>query len=179
MRLGHVVLVVRDLPSMERFYVDTLGLDVTDRGHARGGDGGPAMVFLSFDRRVVHHQLALIGPMERWPAGGRMHHAAFEVDDLPALRACWARIAAEPSVSGLDGPRPGAVFQGDQWSIRLRDPEGNGLEVYAPTPWDVRQPFFLPMDLSLDDGALTRWAEQALAGHDHWPRGTRPAGAPS
>jgi catechol 2,3-dioxygenase-like lactoylglutathione lyase family enzyme len=174
MRLGHVVFVVRDLAAMEAFYVGTLGLQVTDRGRARGRDAGPSMLFLSFDRRAVHHQLALLGPVDPLPPAGRVHHAAFEVDDLSALRACWQRLAGDDRVGGLDGARPTAVFQGDQWSIRFRDPEGNGLEVYAPTPWDVRQPFFRPMDPTLDDAALTRWAEQVLAGHDHWPRGTRP-----
>jgi catechol-2,3-dioxygenase len=67
------------------------------------------------------------------------------------------------------------VFQGDQWSIRFRDPEGNGIEIYSSTPWDVRQPFFHFMNLEQDDAALTAWAEQLLASHDHWPRGTRPA----
>jgi hypothetical protein len=96
------------------------------------------------------------------------------VDVLAALRRCWSSIALDPAAGGLDGPRPTAVFQGDQWSIRLRDPEGNGIEIYALTPWDVRQPFFHFMDLDQDDRALTGWAERLLASHDHWPRGTRP-----
>jgi len=175
MRLGHVVFVVRDLDTMVDFYVSKLGLHVTDRGHTRGRDHGPSIVFLSFDRNVVHHQLALIGPVDPLPPAGRVHHAAFEVSDLASLRKCWASIAADQAAGGLDGPRPTAVFQGDQWSIRLRDPEGNGIEIYSPTPWDVRQPFFHVMELDLDDHALTEWAEQALAGHDHWPRGMRPA----
>jgi len=175
MRLGHVALVVRDLDAMVEFYVGKLGLQVADRGHTRGRDHGLSIVFLSFDRNVLHHQLALIGAVDPLPPAGRVHHAAFEVNDLRSLRECWAALATDPSVGGLDGPGPTAVFQGDQWSIRLRDPEGNGIEVYSPTPWDVRQPFFHFMDLDLDDGALTEWAEQILADHDHWPRGMRPA----
>jgi hypothetical protein len=35
------------------------------------------------------------------------------------------------------------------------------------------------MDLTLDDHALVSWAEQQLAGHDHWLRGTRPSLPPS
>lgn len=175
MRLGHVVFMVRDLEAMVAFYTRTLGLSVADRGHTRGRDHGPAIVFLSFDRGAVHHQLALIGPSEPLPPAGRVHHAAFEVDDLAALRRCWAALSQDATVGGLDGPRPTAVFQGDQWSLRFRDPEGNGIEIYAATPWDVRQPFFQFMNLELDDQALMQWAEQALAAHDHWPRGTRPA----
>lgn len=176
MRLGHVVFLVRDVEAMVGFYSGRLGLRVTDRGHARGRDHGPAIVFLSFDRDAVHHQLALIGPVDPLPPAGRIHHAAFEVGDLAALRGHWKALADDPAVGGLDGPRPSAVFQGDQWSIRLRDPEGNGLELYAPTPWDVRQPCFEPMDLAQDDAALLRWAGERMAAHDHWPRGTRPPG---
>jgi len=175
MRLGHIVFTVRDVDGMVDFYVGTLGFGIADRGRARGRDDGPSLVFLSFDRRLVHHQLALLGPIDPLPAAGRVHHAAFEVDDLAALRRCWAAIANHEGVSGLDGPRPTAVFQGDQWSIRFRDPEGNGIEIYAPSPWDVRQPFFQFMNLELDDEALTAWAARILAAHDHWPRGTRPA----
>lgn len=174
MHLGHVVFLVADLERMVDFYTRTLGLQVSDRGRVRGAFEGPSIVFLSFDRSVIHHQLALIGPVEPLPRAGRVHHAAFEVQDLGRLRRCWEAVDADPAAGGLDGPRPSAVFQGDQWSIRLRDPEGNGLELYAPTPWDVRQPFFRPMDLGLDDAALTHWAQQALVGHDHWPRGARP-----
>jgi catechol 2,3-dioxygenase-like lactoylglutathione lyase family enzyme len=174
MRLGHVAFVVRDVDAMLAFYVGKLGLRVADRGHARGRAEGPPIVFLSFDPAAVHHQLALVGSTAPLPPAGRAHHVALEVPDLAALRRCWASVAADPALGGLDGPRPSAVFQGDQWSIRLRDPEGNGLEVYAPTPWDVRQPFFHFMDLALDDDALLSFARARLAGHDHWARGTRP-----
>jgi catechol 2,3-dioxygenase-like lactoylglutathione lyase family enzyme len=175
MRLGHVALTVRDVDAMLAFYVGALGLRVSDRGHARGRDATPPIVFLSFDRPTIHHQLALIGTDGVVAPAGRVHHVAFEVDDLATLRARWGAVVHDPRVGGLDGPRPSAVFQGDQWSIRLRDPEGNGVEIYAPTPWDVRQPFFRFMDLALDDTALMAWGAAALVGHEHWPRGTRPA----
>jgi catechol 2,3-dioxygenase-like lactoylglutathione lyase family enzyme len=174
MRLAHVAVLAVEPDALVAFYSDVLGLTVTDRGHTRGSTEGPPIVFLSWDRSAFHHQLAVIGVAGAAPPAGRVHHIAFEVDDLPALRQAWSRVRDHPLVGGLDGPRPTAVFQGDQWSLRLRDPEGNGVEIYAPSPWDVRQPFFVPMDLSLDDGALHAWGEQQLARHDHWPRGQRP-----
>jgi hypothetical protein len=75
---------------------------------------------------------------------------------------------------------------GDQWSVRFTDPEGNGIEIYAPTPWDTpaaakpysRTPrvFFDPFDLELDDDALIAWGESQLDAlrMEHWPRGERP-----
>lgn len=176
MKLGHVVFLVQDLEAMIGFYTDCLGLAVSDRGHTRGRSGGPQIVFLSFDRSVVHHQVAFVEAGAATPAPGRLHHFAFEVADLAELRRFWARLAEDPRAGGLDGPRPTAVFQGDQWSIRLRDPEGNGIEISAPTPWDVRQPlFFAGMDLALDEEALVTWARGLLEGRDFWERGARPA----
>lgn len=177
MKLGHVVILVQDLEAMIGFYEECLGLAVSDRGHTRGRSSGPKIVFLSFDRAVIHHQVAFLETGGVLAPAGRVHHVAFEVADLPELRRYWARIEPDPRAGGLDGPRPTSVFQGDQWSIRLRDPEGNGIEIYAPSPWDVRQPFFQPVDLGLDDEALVAWGRSALEGHAHWERGRRPEGS--
>jgi hypothetical protein len=82
--------------------------------------------------------------------------------------------------------RPTTAFMGDQWSIRFTDPEGNGIEVYAPTPWDTvaaGAPYtshegrvFEPFDIDVADGDLVAWGEKHMQamGQQHWPRGTRP-----
>jgi hypothetical protein len=81
---------------------------------------------------------------------------------------------------------PVTAFMGDQWSIRFADPEANGIEIYAPTPWDTvaaARPYsrvpgvaFDPFDLDLPDEALIAWGTQQLATLEieHWPRGERP-----
>ena len=59
------------------------------------------------------------------------------------------------------------VSHGTSWSIYLRDPEGNRLELFVDTPWHVDQPLRFPIDLSLTDDELIAWTEKrisALAG---------------
>jgi hypothetical protein len=116
-----------------------------------------------------------------------LNHIAFEVETLDDLRAVWDRVANDPRAGGL-GPVDGPItaFQGDQWSLRFTDPEGNGVEVYAPTPWDAKAAaapyslrpgyFFEPFDLDRDDDQLVAWGAQHMetVGQEHWPRGERP-----
>jgi hypothetical protein len=115
-----------------------------------------------------------------------VHHVAFEVDTLGELRTVWNRVRGDRRAGSLDPStdRPVTAFMGDQWSVRFTDPEGNGIEIYAPTPWDSRaaaKPYstsgmFEPFDLDTDDDALIAWGTRHLEAMemDHWPRGERP-----
>jgi catechol-2,3-dioxygenase len=44
-------------------------------------------------------------------------------------------------------------------SVYFRDPEGNRLELFVDTPWYVKQPLRIPMDMQLSDRELWAWAE--------------------
>ena len=71
-RIGHIVLNVPDLESMEAFYVGLLGFQVSDRYPGRG-------VFLRCQRRGNHHNLFLLQLPHREPA---LNHVAFTVRDI-------------------------------------------------------------------------------------------------
>jgi catechol-2,3-dioxygenase len=186
MRLGHVAFAVRDLDAVVAFYVEVVGLQVSEIGHGAGRASAPRIAFLSWDPATLHHQLALtemrddLGPHN-------VHHFAFEVDALDDLRPIWKRVRTDSRAGGLSpADKPVTAFMGDQWSIRFTDPEANGIEIYAPTPWDTAaaaRPYsrtpgvvFDAFDLDLDDDALKVWGDQQLAAleMDHWPRGQRP-----
>ena len=51
------------------------------------------------------------------------------------------------------------VSHGNALSVYFRDPEGNRIELFVDTPWYVEQPLRIPMDLSLPDAELWKWAE--------------------
>ncbi len=186
MRLGHVAFVVHDLDEMVAFYVETVGLQVSDIGTGAGRQNAPRIAFLSWDPRVQHHQLAFL----ELPADSnapRNWHVAFEVDTLDDVRAVWNRVRTDGRARSMDRVADGPItaFIGDQWSIRFADPEGNGIEIYAPTPWDTRAasaPYtmseyaFEPFDLDTDDDSLVAWGARHLEtmGMEHWPRGQRP-----
>ena len=56
-QLAHVGIYVRDMPRMEKFYTEVLGLIVTDRGTSSRGD--MSLTFLSASPSV-HHQFVLV-----------------------------------------------------------------------------------------------------------------------
>ena len=78
---------------------------------------------------------------------------SFRVAGLAELRAAHDRVAAE-GVADLV-----AVTHGNAWSIYFLDPDGNRLEIFADTPWYVRQPLREPIDFALADDEILRRTE--------------------
>ena len=121
MRLGHVAFLVRDLDEMVAFYVEVVGLQVSELGHGGGLASAPRLAFLSWDPATLHHQVALAEVQRDLPPRN-VHHVAFEVDALADLRTIWSRVRVDTRAGGLqpaDGPV--TAFMGDQWSIRFPD----------------------------------------------------------
>ena len=133
MRIGHVHLRVADLGRAIAFYRDVLGFDLVQTL-------GDSAAFLSSGG--YHHHIGLNtweslgGP---WPAHGTtgLYHHAILYPDRPSLARGVARVLA----AGV--PLEGASDHGVSESIYLRDPDGNGVELYrdrpeAEWPRDVR-----------------------------------------
>ena len=82
---------------------------------------------------------------------------SFRVDNLADLRA-FVRRAGDLGATEIE-----ARNHGKGWSIYFRDPEYNFIEMYVVTPWQVRQPWRVPLDLDRSDdeivatGVLQRW----------------------
>lgn len=159
---SHVVLKVRDLDTMLDFYTNVLQFDIVDRGPLNlpnRGDMGPLdteIVFLSQDPNN-HHQLAML-PLGEGPdaAAGTVDHMAFRASNFGAVR----ELAKGLKDSGVS-IRP--VSHGNTWSCYFKDPEGNGVEVYADTPFHVDQPQVRPVDLFLDDDELMAWTTETFS----------------
>jgi catechol 2,3-dioxygenase-like lactoylglutathione lyase family enzyme len=85
-RLGHVVLQTPHFLRTLNWYLDTLGMIVSDFQYAPGQrERGPALAFIRCDRGTVpadHHTLAL----NLGPAAG-YSHSAYQVTDLDAVAA--------------------------------------------------------------------------------------------
>lgn len=122
-RIGHVHLKVADLARAEAFYAGILGFDVTQRM--------PGAVFMSAGG--YHHHIAVNtwesagGPRPPWRATG-LYHAAILLPDRRALAEVVRRL--------LDAGYPidGTADHGVSEAIYLRDPDGNGLELYVDRP---------------------------------------------
>ncbi|NUA26932.1 VOC family protein [Cupriavidus basilensis] len=137
MRLTHLGIYVQNMDKMIDFYTREFGFRVTDRGVGTSGIEG---VFLSADP-MEHHQLVFVTGRDP-TSKPTTNQISFLMESLEALRAYAAHCkeAGVPVVMVKD--------HGNAWSIYVKDPEDNMIEVYCHSPWYVRQPVGKPLDLS-------------------------------
>ncbi|MBK8738408.1 MAG: VOC family protein [Betaproteobacteria bacterium] len=154
---SHVGFAVRSIEAMTDFYSRVLGFIVTDRGELDTPHGRLDLVFLSRDPRE-HHQVVLVSGRPSDDTFNHINQISFRVEDIAALRTMHDRIQGE-AVTEIS-----PVSHGNALSVYFRDPEGNRIELFMDTPWYVDQPLRVPMDMSLSDDALMRWAEANARG---------------
>ena len=125
-RIGHVHLKVADIDRALRFYRDVLGFDVTQRY-------GRNAVFLSAGG--YHHHIGL----NTWesasgapppPGSTGLYHLAILYPTRAALADALRRLMA----AGI--ALEGASDHGVSEALYLRDPDGNGVELYHDRPAD-------------------------------------------
>ena len=124
--IGHVHLKVADLDRALAFYAGVLGFEVTARM-------GPSAAFLSAGG--YHHHIGLNTWQSRNgtppPAGTTgLYHAAIRYPDRAALGQALRRLVEARH------PLEGASDHGVSEALYLRDPDGNGLELYWDRPKD-------------------------------------------
>jgi catechol 2,3-dioxygenase len=123
-RIGHVHLKVADLERAIGFYRDVLGFELMQRM-------GDQAAFLSAGG--YHHHIALNtwesldGPPPPLGTTGLYHHAIVYSSRAALADALRRLIAAG---IGLEGAADHGVSQ----SLYLRDPDGNGVELYVDRP---------------------------------------------
>lgn len=142
--LGHFGIFVKDMPKMIDFYVNVLGLTLTDRGTE------DRIVFLSGHPETEHHEIALAKSADQKTDAGQI---SFHVDSLEDLRTLYRRIGAY----GCEFDR--VVNHGIAFGCYFRDPEANRVEVYWSTGIDYPQPFAVPIDIEAGDEELMRTIE--------------------
>lgn len=123
-RIGHVHLKVADLDRAIAFYRDVLGFEVTQRM-------GRSAAFLAAPG--YHHHIGL----NTWeseggepPAPGTtgLFHLAIVYPTRPALAKALRRLME------FGVPLDGAADHGVSEALYLRDPDGNGVELYWDRP---------------------------------------------
>jgi catechol 2,3-dioxygenase len=123
-RIGHVHLKVADIERALKFYRDVLGFEVTTRY-------GSQAVFLSAGG--YHHHIALNtwesqGGSPPPPNATGLYHLAILYPTRVLLADALRRVLA----AGI--PLEGAADHGVSEAIYLRDPDGNGVELYWDRP---------------------------------------------
>ena len=149
---SHMGIFVTDLGRMEDFYTRVLGFTVTDRGDLQTAHGRLQFVFLSRDPRE-HHQVVMATGRPADLPFNPINQISFRADDFAALREMHRRLTDE-KVKELH-----PVSHGNALSVYFQDPEGNRIELFIDTPWYVKQPLRIPMDMKMDDAQLWKWAE--------------------
>jgi catechol 2,3-dioxygenase-like lactoylglutathione lyase family enzyme len=149
---SHMGIFVADHERMEDFYTRLLGFAATDRGELETPLGRVFLVFLSRDPRE-HHQIVLATGRPGDLAFNPINQISFRMAEFAGLREMHRRLQA----AGVEELAP--VSHGNALSVYFRDPEGNRIELFVDTPWYVRQPLRVPMDMSLSDAELWAWAE--------------------
>jgi catechol 2,3-dioxygenase len=122
--IGHVHLKVADLERALGFYRDVLGFELTQRY-------GQQAAFLSAGG--YHHHIGLntwesAGGSPPPPGTTGLYHAAILYPTRAALADALRRVLA----AGIE--LDGAADHGVSEAIYLRDPDGNGVELYWDRP---------------------------------------------
>ena len=123
-KVGHIHLKVADLDRALTFYRDVLGFEVMQRF-------GTSAAFLSAGG--YHHHIGL----NTWesadgspppPGSTGLYHVAFLYPTRRTLAEALQRVRA----AGI--PLEGAADHGVSEALYLRDPDGNGVELYWDRP---------------------------------------------
>ena len=126
-KLGHVVLMVKDVQRSTDFYTKVLGFRISDVYPESMMPG--KMVFLRFNHD--HHGVALVGGSTREVDNCELHHMAFQVETLDEV--FHARVHLEKHNVPIEFA--GRRRSGCQVAVEFRDPDGHVLEIY----WDIDQ----------------------------------------
>lgn len=162
-QIGRVALIVNDLDRVGDFYRAVIGLErISGSGEDMVlGAGGKPLLELRRDRAARPR-----------PQEAGLFHTAFLLPGRAAL-ARWLRFAIGRGIA-LDGASDHLVSE----AVYLRDPEGNGIEVYADrdrSAWrqdgaELRMDT-LALDiaalLAADEGGWTGAPEGSVLGHVH------------
>jgi catechol 2,3-dioxygenase len=123
-RIGHVHLKVADLDRALAFYCDVLGFELMQRM-------GRQAAFVSAGG--YHHHIGLntwesAGGVPPPPGTTGLYHLAILYPDRRSLADALARLVR----AGV--PLDGAADHGVSEALYLRDPDGNGVELYRDRP---------------------------------------------
>ncbi len=134
--LGHVGVYAEDLMKQRDFYSRVLGLQIADEDLENRG-----MVFMSADPKREHHEFVLMKGRVTRDDAKVIQQISFIVNSVEDLKEYHQRLKAE----NITIER--TVSHGNALGMYFFDPEGNRIELYYRTGFDVPQPHGDVIDL--------------------------------
>jgi catechol 2,3-dioxygenase len=156
-RIGHINLRVSDLNRAIRFYCDLLGLKIA----YYGPDIGIPTVFLAFGDYHHHVALSWVYSDSEKPKSGRhngLNHFAIVYSNELSLARAAARLLDHDAT--IDDARDHGVTV----SIYLRDPDGNGIELYYDRPRTQWFDSTNELMIKSEPFDVVKWLDEAWAG---------------
>ena len=134
--LGHVGVYAEDLMKQRDFYSRVLGLQIADEDLDNRG-----MVFMSADPKREHHEFVLMKGQVTRDDAKVIQQISFIVNSVEDLKEYHQRLKNE----NITIER--TVSHGNALGMYFFDPEGNRIELYYRTGFDVPQPHGDVIDL--------------------------------
>jgi catechol 2,3-dioxygenase len=140
-RVGHVVVKMRDLEAAKQFYGGILGMQISS-------ESAGAIFFRFAD---YHHDIGVFKVDEDAEAPTKeqvgLLHFALVMDSLESLVEMYQRLK-DRGVEIL-----GTLDHGMTRSLYIKDPDGNGIEIYCEVPeydWRENDDFTVYQHLDLE-----------------------------
>ena len=127
MYLGHVNIYVRDAERSQKWYEEVLGLHTY---HKRPGWAAFMAADLDQSHEVALMQLGPDAPLQRKGQVG-LNHLAWRLESLDDLKEFYLRCKEKGQ------PIERIADHGISLGIYMRDPDGNGVELYCDRPKDT------------------------------------------
>jgi catechol-2,3-dioxygenase len=149
--LGHVGVYAEDIMKQRDFYSRVMGLKIADEDL-----DGRGMIFMSADPEREHHEFVLVKGRVTDGDAKVIQQISFIVNSVEDLKDFYYRFKEENVTIER------TVSHGNALGMYFFDPEGNRIEIYYRTGYDVPQPHGDPIDLEASVEELLGIAQAAI-----------------
>ena len=149
--LGHVGVYAEDIMKQRDFYSRVMGLKIADEDL-----DGRGMIFMSADPEREHHEFVLVKGRVTDGDAKVIQQISFIVNSVEDLKDFYRRFKEE----NVNIER--TVSHGNALGMYFFDPEGNRIEIYYRTGYDVPQPHGDPINLEASVEELLGIAQAAI-----------------
>ncbi|MBQ73408.1 MAG: hypothetical protein CMQ20_00110 [Gammaproteobacteria bacterium] len=151
-QFAHIGLAAFDFDKMVKFYTQFFDFNVSD---LKTEPPGRKAAWLTGDPNQ-HHQFVIVSGRPDDAKYNPVDQISFRTNSLADVKAYW-RAALEENIEIQK-----TITHGNAWSVYIKDPENNRVEIFADTPWHAAQPFDIKLDFNLSDEEIYQQTEEII-----------------